>query len=182
MQITTCSPRTPAPGRKPGPLATSACPTKRGKPHLSSAASSTLTETPGPGRAAQLSALAARLASHLAVAIKTMLPVHFHQMQSSENGERLKSEFKLLFTRSQYFHKIILLREGVDYQNPRWPKVALWGLWDGGDKNKEAKPWNHTHSPLKIHMHLFISQVSMESLPGAPGTLSRQWGCTIKGD
>lgn len=37
-------------------------------------------------------------AGHLAVAIKKMLPFHFHPMQSSKNGRGSKSEFKLLFT------------------------------------------------------------------------------------
>lgn len=136
MQITPCTPG-PAPGRKPRPLATSACPTKRGKPHLSSAASSTLTETPRPGGAAQLSALAARLGQSSGGGNQNDASCSFPPNAMLWEWERLKSEFKLLSTRSQYFHTIILLREGVDYQDPRWPNVALWGLWDGGDRARK---------------------------------------------
>lgn len=47
----------------------------------------------------------------------------------------------------------------------------------------EANPWNHTYSPLKIHIHLlFIAQISMENLPVPQAPLLGGGGAEMKGD
>lgn len=104
-----------------------------------SPASSWFTGSPRPGKSAQLSALAARLGQSSGGDNQNDASFSFPPNAIFQERERLKSEFKLLFTRSQYFHKIILLGKGMDYRDPRWQNVALWGLWDGRDR-KETKP------------------------------------------
>lgn len=102
-------------------------------------------------------------ASQLVVAIKMMPPFHFHKMQSSKNRRGSKSKFKLLFTRSQYFHKIILLQERVDLHRSQG---AECGSGDCGmDATGQGSQICGTIPTRlsEVTIHPLISQVSMET-------------------
>lgn len=79
-------------------LTTFACPTHRERKSTSPQLPPRLQEPPSLGNQPSCQPWLPASASHLAVAIKKMLPFHFHPMQSSKNGRGSKSEFKLLFT------------------------------------------------------------------------------------
>lgn len=84
---------------------------------------------------------------------------------------------KLLFTRSLSFHQIILHGQGG--ASTQTPGGKTWLCGDCGMQMTEQgsqNMWNHTHSPLEIHIHLFISQISVGNLPCAPGSPSWRWG------
>lgn len=174
MQITMC-----LLGRNPRPADHFSMP-HQGRTHLAPA-SSTSTGSPGPGEPAQLPALAVCLQSS-GRGNQTTRPCHFPQMCSSKNGRSSGSEFKLLFTGSQYFHKIILLGQGEVIT--QIPGGKMWLSGDGGMEMTEQGSQNRGTTPthLKIHIHLFISQISVKNLPCAPGTPYRCGEAEIKGE
>lgn len=134
-----------------------------------------LQEPPGLGSQPSCQPWQLAPASHLAVAIKMTIPFHFHQMQSSKKRRGSKSEFKLLFIRSQYFHRIILLGKGVDYKYPRWQNVALWGLWRG--RYKARRPKRGTTPSHSLTSQNSPSTYSPHRHLCAPGPPFRRWGC-----
>lgn len=172
MQITMClsplGPPTPAhTGRKPRP-ADHFCMPHRGKTHLAQLPPH-LQEPPGLGTEPSCQpwrpAAASARARHLAPTINTMLRCHFPRMPSPQMGET-GHQCTLLFTRSLSFHQIILRGQGG--ARTQTPGGKTWLCGDCGMQMTEQgsqNMWNHTHSPLEIHIHLFISQISVGNLP-----------------
>lgn len=151
-----------------GPQTTPACPSEE-ESHLSPSCLCVYRNPPSLGKQPSCEPWQPSSDSHLAVAIKMMLPFHFHRMQSFRNRRGSKSEFKLLFTRNQYFHKIIRLGEGMDYTDPRWQNVALWGLWDGCSWARKPKCRPTPTHFSKFTSQVVISQISTQSLPCGQG-------------
>lgn len=174
MQITMCLSPLPPPlaGREPRPADHFCMPATGEKP--TRPASSAFTGTPGPGNPARMSAWrqawASARARHLAPARQNQASRHFHPMDaSSPGGGRQEASASSSSPGVSLFPILLQGREGRD-TDPRWLNVALQGWRDGGDRARKTTLWSHTHSPLQIHIHLFISQTSTGTslCPGHP--------------
>lgn len=171
MHIPTCLPKE----ENSGPLTTPACPTKGEKPPLASflpvyrnpqAWENSPAVSPGHPLVGQSSGGGNQKDAF-----------HFHRMHSSKDRRGSKSEFKLLFTRNQYFHEIILLGRGWITEIPGG-KTWLSGdcgmdVTGQGSQNGDPHPLTSQNSRIQ----LFLSQTSTQSVPGAQGPLPGRGGC-----
>jgi uncharacterized protein YqjF (DUF2071 family) len=128
-----------------------------------------VTGSPRPGNSSQLAALAAAWASHLAVAIKMMLPFYYHRMQSSKNGRASKSELSSFFTGSQYFSQDNPHGGGSRFQSPGG-KIWLcgdYGMAVTGQGNQNGEPyWLTSHnSPSTLSFHNSVTVVLQAPIP-----------------
>lgn len=157
MQITTCLPRKKTQARQPLLHAP-----PREQTHLSPA-SSTFTGSPRPGKSAQLSALAARLGQSSGGDNQNDASFSFPPNAVFQEWERLKSECKRLFTRSQYFHKIMLLgREWIT-------QLPGSKMWLSGDCEMEAtEQGNQTVEPHPVTSQNSHPPIHFTNIYGGP--------------